>query len=75
MRVEGGRWQWVGWEKVVVGKWKQLYLNNNKKKREREKEIKKFIKKRPKSTSTPRLPLLTAASPTRTRLATVGNTT
>ena len=32
-RIEGGRWDvgWVGWEKVVVGKQTQLYLNNNKK--------------------------------------------
>ena len=32
-RIEGGRWGWVGWEKVVAGKWRQLYLNNNKKKK------------------------------------------
>ena len=29
-RIEGGRWGWVGRGKVVVGKWRQLYLNNNK---------------------------------------------
>ena len=29
---EDGRWAWVGWGKVVVGKWRQLYLNINKKK-------------------------------------------
>ena len=29
-RIEGGRWVWVGWGKVVAGKWRQLYLNNNK---------------------------------------------
>ena len=29
-RIEGGRWGWVGWGKVVVGKWRQLYLNINK---------------------------------------------
>ena len=28
-RIESGRWGWVGWGKVVVGKWRQLYLNNN----------------------------------------------
>ena len=29
-RIEGGRWVWVGWGRVVgVGKWRQLYLNNN----------------------------------------------
>ena len=27
-RFEGGRW---GWRGVVRGKWRQLYLNNNKK--------------------------------------------
>ena len=31
-RTEGGRWGWVGQGKVVAGKWRQLYLNNNKKK-------------------------------------------
>ena len=25
-----GRWWWVGWGKMVVGKWRQLYLNINK---------------------------------------------
>ena len=30
-RVEGGRWGLVGWRRVVVGKWRQLYMNNNKK--------------------------------------------
>ena len=34
-RIESGRWGWVGWGKVVVGKWRQLYsninYNNNKK--------------------------------------------
>ena len=30
-RIKGERWEWVGWQKVVVGKWRQLYLNNNKK--------------------------------------------
>ena len=29
-RIEGGRWGWVGWEKEVVGKWRQLYSKNNK---------------------------------------------
>ena len=29
--IEGGRWVWVGQRKVVVGKWRQLYLNINKK--------------------------------------------
>ena len=28
-RIEGGRWGKVGWKKVVVGKWRQLYLNIN----------------------------------------------
>ena len=30
-KIEGGRWGWVGWGQVVTGKWRQLYLNNNKK--------------------------------------------
>ena len=29
-RIEGGRWEWVG-HGGVWGKWRQLYLNNNKK--------------------------------------------
>ena len=29
--IEGGRWVWVGQGKVVVGKWRQLYLKINKK--------------------------------------------
>ena len=28
---EGGRWGWVGWGNRVDRKWRQLYLNNNKK--------------------------------------------
>ena len=31
-RIEGGRWGWLGWRGVVWGKWRQLYLNINKKK-------------------------------------------
>ena len=30
-RIEGGRWEWVGWGKVVVGKLRLLYLSINKK--------------------------------------------
>ena len=30
-RIEGGRWGWEERGKVVVGKWRQLCLNNNKK--------------------------------------------
>ena len=30
-RIEYGRWMWVRRERVVRGKWGQLYLNNNKK--------------------------------------------
>ena len=26
-KIEGGRWGWVRPEKVVMGKWRQLYLN------------------------------------------------
>ena len=29
-RIQGGRWEWVGWGRVVEGKWRQLCLNNNK---------------------------------------------
>ena len=42
MRVGG--WEWVGWGKVVAGKWRQLYLNNNfKKLKIKLKEITKLI--------------------------------
>ena len=30
--IKGGRWGLLGWEGVVDRKWRQLYLNNNKKK-------------------------------------------
>ena len=30
-RIESGWWVWMEWVKVVVGKWRQLYLNINKK--------------------------------------------
>ena len=30
-RIEGGRWGWVEQGGVVGGKWRQLYLNCNKK--------------------------------------------
>ena len=30
-RIKGGDWGWLGWREVVGGKWRQLYLNNNKK--------------------------------------------
>ena len=43
-RIEGGRQGWVGWGWVVRGKWRQLQLNNNKKKKQNgKKEIKKNI--------------------------------
>ena len=29
-KMEGGRWGWEGWGRVFGGKWRQLYLNNNK---------------------------------------------
>ena len=29
-RIQGGKWGWLGWEGVVGGKWRQVYLNNNK---------------------------------------------
>ena len=29
-RIRGGRWGWLGLGEVVRGKWRQLYLNNNK---------------------------------------------
>ena len=31
--IEGGRWVWIGRGKVVVGKWRQLYSNINKKRK------------------------------------------
>ena len=30
-RIKGGKWGWLGWEGVVGGTWRQLYLNNKKK--------------------------------------------
>ena len=30
-RIEGGNSGLVGWGKVIAGKWRQLYLSNNKK--------------------------------------------
>ena len=30
-RIKGGTWGWLGRGEVVEGKWRQLYLNNNKK--------------------------------------------
>ena len=42
--IESGGWEWVGWGKVVAGKWRQLYLNNNfKKLKIKLKEITKLI--------------------------------
>ena len=32
-RIEGGRWGWVGQRRVLAGKCRQLYLNNNNKKK------------------------------------------
>ena len=29
--IRGGRWGWLGWRGEVGRKWRQLYLNNNKK--------------------------------------------
>ena len=50
-RFEGGRHRWVGWRGMVGRKWRQLYLNNNRKNfkkeiyvgKEREKVSKKNI--------------------------------
>ena len=42
--IEGGRWVWVGWGKVVVGKWRQLYSNLNKKRRKKG-EVVNIVKK------------------------------
>ena len=28
-RIKGGKWGWLGEGGVVMGKWRQLYLNNN----------------------------------------------
>ena len=33
-RIEVGRWGWVGLGRVVAGKWRRLYLNNNNVKKE-----------------------------------------
>ena len=41
--IRGGRWGWQGWRGVVEGKWRQLYLNNNKIK-VKKKSKKKYIK-------------------------------
>ena len=38
-RVEGGEVGWLGRGRVVGGKWRQLYLNNNKKKRNEIREV------------------------------------
>ena len=38
-RIEGGKWGWVGQRWVKGGKWRQLYLNNNKKVNEHNKYI------------------------------------
>ena len=29
--IKGGKWEWLGWLGVVAGKWRKLYLSNNKK--------------------------------------------
>ena len=44
-KIEGGRWGWLKWEAVVRGKWRQLYMNNNKKRKKREKYEKNKEKK------------------------------
>ena len=36
--IKSGRWGWLGWRGVVGGKWRQLYLNNNLKKKKKEKK-------------------------------------
>ena len=36
-RIEGGRWGWAGRGKAVAGKWRQLYLNNTKKRLKKKK--------------------------------------
>ena len=36
--IDGGRWVWVGWGEVVVGKWRQLYSNINKRKEKKRKK-------------------------------------
>ena len=33
-KIEGGRWGWLGKGGMVGGKWRQLYLNNNKKRKD-----------------------------------------
>ena len=39
---EGGRWGWVGQGKVVARKWRQLFLDNNKKRKKKKKTKRKF---------------------------------
>ena len=41
-RIEGGRRWWAGRGKLVVGKWRQLYLNKNKKNGRKRKIAKHF---------------------------------
>ena len=41
--IDGGRWAWVGQGKVVVGKWRQLYLNINKKKERKKRKLNKTL--------------------------------
>ena len=36
-KIQGGSWGWVGQGGVVVGKWRQLYLNNKNKKEKKKK--------------------------------------
>ena len=37
-RIEGGGWRWLGLGSVRAGKWRQLYLSNNKKRKKTTKE-------------------------------------
>ena len=42
-RIKGRKWGWLLWGRVVGGKWKQLYLNNNFKNVKKKINLKKYF--------------------------------
>ena len=42
-RIKGGKWGWLQWWEVVGAKWRQLYLNNNKKNVKKKTLIQKHV--------------------------------
>ena len=44
--IDGGKYTWVRQGKVVVGKWRQLYSNINKKSKKNEFIVTRYIRKR-----------------------------